>query len=432
MVSLDTGKNYTDKRDELQKDGSSSLLKVKKGLLEWGTGTGKTRAALLTIREVPGAWHIIVPRITLIKGWLDDAKKFGFTDIVDRYDSGEIKIYCYNSLGKYGYGGNLCMDEVHRAKSDIRSSEIIEFKPEYLIALSATVDDDVYTLLQSMGVRHKWEIPLTTGIAWGIIAKPKIIVLKCNPSDVTDLLLKHTFKKGKGVREVIKVKDRWEAYKKLKQYSSVEIEFHCSVADKIDIVNYGFDSASSRYDTVQNKPRATAREIASAKRGMLSKAIERKRTLGECKLTILQRLCNICKGKRTVVYAPSKRVCRWLGNEDNQFHQDNSKGLDNFNEGIVDHLFVVDKITEGENIYNCNIGILSQLGSKEIDEDIETTQRLGRILRGDKPVIFVIVFEGTKDETYLDRKIDMFKSIGEYVEYDYSILNHWEKLVSNG
>ena len=71
--------------------------------------------------------------------------------------------------------------------------------------------------------------------------------------------------------------------------------------------------------------------------------------------------------------------------------------LEKFNDHDINSLYVVGKLIEGQNLKDIECGVIVQLGGTERI----TVQSIGRIMRSDNPVIYVPVFDGTKDDSFL-------------------------------
>jgi superfamily II DNA or RNA helicase len=58
---------------------------------------------------------------------------------------------------------------------------------------------------------------------------------------------------------------------------------------------------------------------------------------------------------------------------------------------------VVGKLIEGQNLVDIDCGVIAQLGGTQRI----TVQEAGRIMRSLNPEIFILVFDDTKDESFL-------------------------------
>ena len=71
--------------------------------------------------------------------------------------------------------------------------------------------------------------------------------------------------------------------------------------------------------------------------------------------------------------------------------------LERFNNHEINALFVVGKLIEGQNLKDIDCGIITQLGGTSRI----TVQEVGRVLRSPNPVIYIPVFDGTKDDSFM-------------------------------
>ena len=71
--------------------------------------------------------------------------------------------------------------------------------------------------------------------------------------------------------------------------------------------------------------------------------------------------------------------------------------LSKFNNHEINSLFVVGKLIEGQNLKDIDCGIIGQLGGTERI----SVQQIGRIIRSANPVVYIPVFDGTKDDSFL-------------------------------
>jgi hypothetical protein len=60
---------------------------------------------------------------------------------------------------------------------------------------------------------------------------------------------------------------------------------------------------------------------------------------------------------------------------------------------------------EGMNLEGVQAGVIVQLDSGN-DEGLSFLQKMGRILRSDSPIVYVLYAKGTQDERYLRRILE--------------------------
>lgn len=128
---------------------------------------------------------------------------------------------------------------------------------------------------------------------------------------------------------------------------------------------------------------------------------ERKRFLANLKTEIVKNLINKIKDKRYICFTGSIEQANYLSKNVNVIHsqvKDSDSIINSFNNGNINHLYVVDMLREGQNLNNVEVGIIVQLDG-EIGRFI---QKSGRIMRAKNPEIFVLYFKNSRDEGYLE------------------------------
>ena len=134
---------------------------------------------------------------------------------------------------------------------------------------------------------------------------------------------------------------------------------------------------------------------------MLRAGNQRKKFLGKLKSDAIRAICNKLdeKGRRYLCFCSFISQADELGGE----HSFTSKTpaskdlLNKFNNHEINSLFVVGKLIEGQNLRDIECGVIGQLGGTERI----TVQEIGRIIRSEKPVLYLPIFDGTKDEAFL-------------------------------
>ena len=299
---------------------------------------------------------IVVPEQDNITNWRKEFEKF--------HVSGEdVTVICYASLHKHTgtHWGLLVLDEVPHMDTEKRIKMLKSVNADHVLALGAVVDkDEMDSLCSVYGNFKNWRIPLNTAINWGILPGPEINVIHLQ---MDDTLPAHWF--------------NGHAYTEKQMYR---------------ILNDKVDSAVAAYNACSNDWN---------KRKMLKAGNDRKKFLGTCKGMAIRKICDRLEseGKRFLCFCSSIKQAESLGG-DRAYTSKSLKSmahLEKFNNGEINSLFVVGKLIEGQNLVNIQCGVIGQLGGTERI----TVQELGRIMRSDKPVIYVPVFDGTKDDSFL-------------------------------
>ena len=332
-------------RDELQDIAVTWLETHKRIICQWATGVGKSLVAIRFLKKYPDkSALILVPEQNNIQNWEEEFDKFG----VDRSN---VSIKCYASFHKHENSkwDLLVFDEMPHVDTDKRLGICNSVSGEYILALGAVITDDERHSLESVYGRFcKSIVSLSNAIEMGILPCPTVKVLHLTMDD-----------------------------KSKKEYAVIQRNVDSAVA--------AFNSCANQF----NKNR------------MLRAGNLRKRFLGAQKEDAIRRVCDRLKkdGKRFLCFCSSIKLAEEIGK--NQAFTSKTpvsmRLLDKFNNHEIDSLYVVGKLIEGQNLKDIDCGVLGQLGGTERI----TVQSIGRIMRSDKPVIYVPVFDYTKDDSFL-------------------------------
>lgn len=344
-------------RDELQHTAVRDLEWSRRLICQWATGTGKSQVALQFLKRHPGLPSLIlVPEQNNISNWEKEFDKFG----VDREN---VTIMCYASYHKIkGTRWFLIVfDEMPHLDTEKRLAICESVQSDYILALGAVIDDEERESLESVyGEFQNSQVTLEQAIEWGILPKPSIRVLHLQ----MDASKRRHYYRGSMYTD----KERYALYQ-----------------SEVDSLKKKYDEAPS--DALRNR--------------ILRAGNARKRFLGKMKDEALLRVRNELdkRNKRYICFCSSITQTRKIGGNRSFTSKTpaSAKLLDRFNNGEINSLFVVGKLIEGQNLNNIEVGVLGQLGGT----DRITVQSIGRIMRSDEPVIYVPIFDGTKDDDYL-------------------------------
>lgn len=344
---------------QMMQHNAASTLKLKKRLIaRWATGTGKSGILLDFLSSNPEVKKvlILVPETNNIENWTAEFNKFNVS-------MEGVEIVCYASLKNYTDTSwdLLCLDEAPHTNTDLRLGALDTVSAEYVLALGAVVSEEEEEMLTMIyGTFASSTVSLDMAIQSGILPSP--VVKVCHMA-LDNTRLKYLYdgctKTALGV------------------YHAIE--------NKVKAATQAYNANSSVYN----------------KRRMLRLGSERKRFLGEQKTNAMAYICDQLnqRGKRFLCFCSSIAQAQKLGG-DNAFTSktpSSMKVLDKFNNHEINSLFVVGKLIEGQNLNDIDCGVIGQLGGKERI----TTQSIGRIMRSDSPVIYVPVFDGTKDDGFM-------------------------------
>ena len=196
-------------REELT-DKAIELFEYNKNLLlEFPTGSGKTKISLELYNKVKGNCLVVVAERVHINNWKEDIKKHGFTSLLPN-----ITFICYASLHKYiGKEYNIViLDEAHHIQSLKRMEAISNIKYSKCILLTATITFKEKKLLETnIGKLVTFQFSLSEAINSDILPAPKIHLI---PLELSNILSNQTIiiSRGKEPKQEItcNYKDNWK------------------------------------------------------------------------------------------------------------------------------------------------------------------------------------------------------------------------------
>lgn len=357
---------------------SIEVFKAKgKVLLEFATGTGKSSIALSLAVPTNEEWIILVPRIPLFKTWEQEMIKWGYEDFINKSE-----ISCYASAHKLPAltNANVILDEAHRLTE--RSWPYIKRllgNTGKLICLSATIPYKKRAILAELGVTSENTVKynLDSGVEDNLITDYRIKVIQFPLDNVNKQV--QAGRKG----------------------------------------NYFLTTEQAGYQYVDQKARqALFSGDEKFKKFMM---LARMRFIYNLpsKLEIARLILDqIPDNKRIIVFCGSilhaNAVCK------HRFHsKTDDKDYENFCNGKINKLAVVQSVAEGVNIPNIDYALLMQVQK----EDLHTIQRIGRSVRkSDDPNktsgVFILEAQGSQDSMWVASAISSFdKNKIDYISY---------------
>lgn len=367
-----------------QKDAYSSWeLFDRRGTICAATGFGKSCLAIRRIRELAVSWwtsEVPVhdkPQILLVtpteklrdENWPSEFKQWE----LPTYAQDMVKRICFASLknevgNKYDL---IILDEIHRLTEynaeGFKDSDLLflaDNMAEEVMGLTATVPDRDRDPMKAMIIDQIapvcFNYPLDQAVADGVLPGYQIVIIQVPLDKIAKVIPGGSAKNPFMQTE-------------LSAYDYVSKQLKKAYASKKK--NWGDSLAGERRRLIANLPSKTR---------VLKKVIERIVHQGK---------------KRTIIFCggidQSRELCGT--NVFNSSAEDNKRGmLQAFKDGIIDYLGVVDAVNEGHNIDGIECGIIGQVNSNERD----IIQRLGRVMRGEDPIIYVTVAQGTQDEKW--------------------------------
>lgn len=344
-------------KESLQNTAAEVLEKDKRLICQWATGVGKSNVALKFIKAHPTMTALIfVPEQDNISNWINEFEKF-------KTPMQNVIISCYASMHKYKgtHCGLIVFDEAPHADTPLKRELLSTISADYVLALGAVLtDNEIEALESTYGSFRKSTFSLDISIKMGLLPLPTVTVCHLVLND--------------------KKLDHW--YRGRVFTAAGLYKFLC---EKVD-------SAVKEYDSRPNK---------QTERVMFNAGLERKRFLGNEKESAIKRLSESldAEGKRYICFCSSIKQAERIGGERayTSHSPKSEKHLERFNNHEINALFVVGKLIEGQNLNDIECGIIGQLGGTERI----TVQALGRVLRAKNPVVYIPVFDGTKDDSFL-------------------------------
>lgn len=382
-------------RDAFSKKAVELSHTYKNLLLEFATGTGKTKASLDIINNHRGTWLVVVSEKAHLKNWIDDIKKHEYEYLLDN-----ITFVLYASLHKHinkSYYG-IVLDEAHRCQSDLRRNALNNIKYLKSILLTATITkSEKFKLEEVMGHIFNYKISLSDAINENILPEP---VIHLNPLELDNTDERQSFVIKKGVNTLrqkvtCNYKNRFE---NLRKFKHIELTVTCTELEKYNYLCEQIDYYKTRYlkertQVIYNK--------------WMNLGSVRKKYLTNLKTPHVKHFINsLPSNNRFICFTGSIEQCNSLGSA-NTVHskiKNPQNIIDKFNNKETNQLYVVDMLREGVNLVDAD-GIIVQLDSKSRS----AVQMLGRSLRKQFPVIHIFYYKNTIDENYLNNSTEEFE-----------------------
>lgn len=380
-----------------KKEESRQLIKSKceelfdKGhnlICEFATGIGKSFNAInLQARMNSKKTFICVAEIAHIQNWRDEYIKHGYEYLLE-----STEIFCYASLKNYANQSAdlLILDEIHHAFSQARTFLLTSLRVKKVIGLSATLEDEHKCLFNDIFKNMTvYTITMEEAIEMEILPKPKVylIGLELDNSKKSEII---NFKRGKNIKEIHcdYLQRNTYIYAKSK-YPTLNLIIHCTQKEKYDYIDAEYNRAAMYKRT-----------------GWLRYGGIRKRYLSDCKTDKIKELCErltVGESKRFICFCGSIEQAELIGGANCIHSKKEVKSIiHKFQSKEINSLYAIKMLTEGQNLEGVEAGIIGQLDGTERP----FVQRNGRMLRAEFPEIYVLYFQGTKDEDYLQNVIN--------------------------
>ena len=368
----------------------SSLL-----ILQWCTGLGKSKAAIDIIKSLSVTKVLlIVAELAHKENWRQEFLKWELSD-------SNIVIETYASLKNHREEecDLIILDEAHHVGSDLRMEILEGIKARKVLALSATLSNE---LIWKLGAwcNNKYSvftITLQDAISWGILPEPKIYLIPMTLDNTVpnQIVIEEWGNKVK--RRILKcsLSDRWIYMKNKDTYPHMRLEIACTELQKYIYLSDKIEFWKKRFFRTQN---------IGVKNRWMQLGSERKRYLGSLKDSKAQEVLKYIKDKRYVCFCSSIEQAEKLGGN-SAIHSKKQGALctiEDFNSKRIDTLFAIGMIQEGQNLVDIEAGVIIQLDGAER----AFIQKSGRAMRAEEPVIFILYYKDTRDEEYLNKALE--------------------------
>ena len=406
----------TDNRTPIQNEAFKKLFKYNNLLLKWGTGTGKSRVAVLACdyiydRNLDPQILLLVAERAHKDNWRKEFIKFLGKDRAESVLH-YVTIECYASMKKYAdtEWDFIVFDECHHLQSEKRQEILGTMEAKYVLALSATPGVKAYDALSwTFGRFEIDEISTQDAIDSEYLPEPRIV---CIPLELERFERTETIDMKMSSKTVITISDnwsnRWKYLRNKQKYARYEIIFHCTQKEKYEYINEQFEYWKKQYFRNQGNERL--------KNMWLQWGSKRKRFLGELKTAKALELINGLResSRRFICFCSSIEQAHALGGE-RAVHSQNKNSpavIQSFNDRKIDEIFAVGMLVEGVTLTDIEAGIIVQLDGNER----QFIQKSGRMYRSENPLIYIFYYKGTRDEEYLQKALEGINE--EYVEYE--------------
>lgn len=433
FASEQNGKKIS--RDEMQQDAVNKLLTRKRLIVEWATGAGKSRVAILSLKKLAdqgkNRFLMFVCETAHKNNWRRE-----FIDVLGENQGTKLwnmmTVECYNSIHKYEWTNWECIvcDEAHHLRSDKRLDMLSTIQGKHMLCLSATLNesgdgDKLENILEeTFGKFERVNLSLQDAINNDILSKPRILV-HILPLDqisgeftveVNWGFTKPEWVQECGYAEAMKLIDG----KLNGRIRNKRLSVRCTAREGYELLDRMFRITKDEYlsgDETEDETKDRSEGRSEWKKNeMLQYGMKRKLHLGNCKTRFVKSLIDKrLNGQRFICFCNDIEQAKALGNDSFICSDRNKKTnlgiIDEFNEGKLDSIYAVGMIQEGANLKGIEAGVIVQLGGKERN----FIQKFGRAMRSKNPVQHIVVIDGTQDVKYFENSVKNIE--GMYLEY---------------
>lgn len=377
-------------RDSVNKEILELSNNHKNLLIELPTGFGKSKLALDILKKhietINQKVLIVVPRLVLIDTWKEEFEKWGMRTYLL-----SVEFVTYVSLPKVaGNWDMVIFDECHHLSERCREA-LESFKITRSILLSATVKNSVkWELKGTFQNLFSYKINMKEAIDNEVLPDPRVFLIPLSLE--TNIPTESIWKNPRGKEPALEVSwaNRWAVIRQKTQ----KVRIYCTEWQY-------YTDMSTQVEWYKNKYMRTRNEAFKNK--WLRLAGDRLKWLSDKKIDLVSRILWLIKGHRTLTFCNSIEQTEELGSYCiNSKNKESANILKAFNEGRIDHITACNMLNEGMNLINCQIGIYNNLNSSEVI----VKQRLGRILRHERPVIVIPYYKDTREQELVDKMLE--------------------------
>jgi superfamily II DNA or RNA helicase len=405
-------------RETLKERALRSLSSNERLILQWATGLGKSLVGIAASQRLLNEGSepsilILVAETNHKENWKQEFIKWGYDHLL-KY----VRMECYHSIHKLeGEKYDLIiLDEAHHL-SDKRFESLCTIDTTYVLALSATMPQEIRERLESRyGKFIVDKVTLNEAIKWGILPKPKLIVI---PLELDNRYKTETVTIEWGTKSKRKLinttmSERWQYSKNKKEYPHAKLVIRCTAKEKYDYLEKQIKYRKGLYMS-NRKPHNELKWLLAGN--------DRKRFLSSLKTDYLVPLLINLRHKRFICFCGSIDQAVLLSPSTciHSKRDDSSEIIEKFNNKEINSLYAVGMIQEGQNLSDIEAGIIVQLDG--------TTrgfiQKMGRTMRSDSPLQFIFYIKGTKDEDYLEKALEGLNE--EYIR----VVDNYEEVLED-
>ena len=395
-------------RDSVNKEVLELSDKHNNMLIELPTGFGKSKLALDILKKhityMQQEVLIVVPRLVLIDTWKEEFEKWGMKKYLM-----SVTFVTYVSLPKKaGKWSMVIFDECHHLSERCREA-LDSFTIWRSILLSATVKNSVkWELKGTFQNLFSYKIHMKEAIDNEVLPDPRVFLIPLSLE--TNIPTESIWKNPRGKEPALEVSwaNRWAAIRQKTQKVRIyctEWQYYTELSDQIDFWKRKY--MVTRNEAFKNK--------------WLRLAGERLKWLSDKKVGLVSRILWLIRGHRTLTFCNSIEQTEELGSYCiNSKNKESTNILKAFNDGRIDHITACNMLNEGMNLVNCQVGIYNNLNSSEVI----VKQRLGRILRHEKPVIVIPYYKDTREQELVEKMLE------DYNPQLITVLDKYEDLLS--